>query len=108
MSPARRALAPVALAEAGVFPSAGVGMVTGECWSQSWVLAGDGQERGAIMKPDRDVGMPLTRRLALAALGLLAGIVATLVMILLMAGARTWLGLHHHASPRALPPLGRR
>src|SRR5919107_3467166 len=53
------------------------------------------------MTPDREIGMPLNRRLALAALGLLAGIVAALLMILLMAGARTWLGIS--PPPEALP-----
>src|SRR5918994_6633983 len=41
------------------------------------------------------------RWLTVAATGLLAGVVATLVMILLMAGARTWLGIS--PPPEALP-----
>jgi DMSO/TMAO reductase YedYZ molybdopterin-dependent catalytic subunit len=44
---------------------------------------------------------PRSRWLAVAAAGLLAGVVATLVMILLMAGARTWLGIS--PPPEALP-----
>src|SRR5829696_8050563 len=42
-----------------------------------------------------------SRWLAIAATGLLAGVVATLVMILLMAAARTWLGIS--PPPEALP-----
>ncbi len=42
-----------------------------------------------------------SRRLAVAATGLLAGIVATLLMILLMAAARIWLGIS--PPPEALP-----
>src|SRR5918994_4641079 len=42
-----------------------------------------------------------SRWLTVAATGLLAGVVATLVMILLMAGARTWLGIS--PPPEALP-----
>jgi DMSO/TMAO reductase YedYZ molybdopterin-dependent catalytic subunit len=53
------------------------------------------------MNPDREARVPATRRLAIAAMGLLAGIVAALLMILLMAGARTWLGIS--PPPEALP-----
>src|ERR671912_1448976 len=53
------------------------------------------------MNPERAAEVPPTRRLAVLATGLLAGIVATLVMILLMAGARTWLGIS--PPPEALP-----
>ena len=42
-----------------------------------------------------------SRRLVMAATGLLAGVVATLFMILLMMGARTWLGIS--PPPEALP-----
>src|SRR5918993_4406321 len=53
------------------------------------------------MIPEREAPVPLTRQLAIAATGLLAGIVAALLMILLMAVARTWLGIS--PPPEALP-----
>ena len=53
------------------------------------------------MNPDREAKVPLTRRLAIGGVGLLAGIVAALLMILLMAAARTWLGIS--PPPEALP-----
>ena len=45
--------------------------------------------------------MSATRRLAIIATGLVSGIVAALLMILLMTGARTWLGIS--PPPEALP-----
>ena len=44
---------------------------------------------------------PALRWLAIAATGLLSGVVATLLMVLLMAAARTWLGIS--PPPEALP-----
>jgi DMSO/TMAO reductase YedYZ molybdopterin-dependent catalytic subunit len=55
-----------------------------------------------MKNPEEAIVAPAPSRwLAIAATGLLAGIVATLVMILLMAGARTWLGIS--PPPEALP-----
>src|SRR5918993_5111762 len=53
------------------------------------------------MIPEREAPVPLTRQLVIAATGLLAGIVGALLLILLMAGARTWLGIS--PPPEALP-----
>ena len=55
-----------------------------------------------MTNPEETTAAPsLGRRLAVAATGLLAGIVAALLMILLMAAARTWLGIS--PPPEALP-----
>src|SRR3954467_6890604 len=52
--------------------------------------------------PDETTTAPSLRRwLAVAATGLLSGIVAALLLILLMATARTWLGIS--PPPEALP-----
>ncbi len=53
------------------------------------------------MNPDRAAEVSVTRRLAIIATGLVSGIVAALLMILLMAAARTWLGIS--PPPEALP-----
>ena len=53
------------------------------------------------MEPDDVTPVPPSRWLAVAAAGLLAGIVAALVMVLLMTAARTWLGIS--PPPEALP-----
>jgi DMSO/TMAO reductase YedYZ molybdopterin-dependent catalytic subunit len=55
-----------------------------------------------MMNPDETIAGPSPSRwLAIAATGLLCGVVAALLMILLMAGARTWLGVS--PPPEALP-----
>jgi DMSO/TMAO reductase YedYZ molybdopterin-dependent catalytic subunit len=55
-----------------------------------------------MTNPDETIAGPSPRRwLAIAATGLLCGVVAALLMILLMAGARTWLGIS--PPPEALP-----
>ncbi|MDF2760348.1 MAG: hypothetical protein K0S99_2982, partial [Thermomicrobiales bacterium] len=53
------------------------------------------------MNPRQAADVSATRRLAIIAAGLVSGIVAALLMILLMAGARTWLGIS--PPPEALP-----
>ena len=55
-----------------------------------------------MMNPDETIATPSRSRwLAVAATGLLCGVVAALLMILLMAAARTWLGIS--PPPEALP-----
>jgi DMSO/TMAO reductase YedYZ molybdopterin-dependent catalytic subunit len=55
-----------------------------------------------VTNPDETIAGPSPGRwLAIAATGLLCGVVAALLMILLMAGARTWLGIS--PPPEALP-----
>ena len=55
-----------------------------------------------MMNPDETIATPSRSRwLAVAATGLLSGVVAALLMILLMAAARTWLGIS--PPPEALP-----
>ena len=55
-----------------------------------------------MTNPDQTIAVPSPRRwLAITATGLLCGVVAALLMILLMAGARTWLGIS--PPPEALP-----
>ena len=51
--------------------------------------------------PDDRGGMTIGRRLALLAAGLLAGVVASLAMVLAMAAGRTWLGIS--PPPEAIP-----
>src|SRR5215213_6352963 len=53
------------------------------------------------MNPEREAEVSPIRWLGIAATGLLCGVVAALLMILLMAGARTWLGIS--PPPEALP-----
>jgi DMSO/TMAO reductase YedYZ molybdopterin-dependent catalytic subunit len=54
-----------------------------------------------MMEPDQETPVSLSRRLAFAAMGLLAGVVAALLMVLLMAASRTWFGIS--PPPEALP-----
>ncbi len=55
-----------------------------------------------MTNPDEAIAVPSPGRwLAVAATGLLCGVVAALLMILLMTGARTWLGIS--PPPEALP-----
>ena len=55
-----------------------------------------------MTNPDETIAVPsFSRWLAVAAMGLLSGVVAALLLILLMAGARTWLGIS--PPPEALP-----
>jgi DMSO/TMAO reductase YedYZ molybdopterin-dependent catalytic subunit len=55
-----------------------------------------------MTSPDETIAVPSSGRwLAVAAAGLLCGVVAALLMILFMAGARTWLGIS--PPPEALP-----
>jgi hypothetical protein len=54
-----------------------------------------------MMEPDQETPVSLSRRLAFAAMGLLAGVVAALLTVLLMAASRTWLGIS--PPPEALP-----
>jgi DMSO/TMAO reductase YedYZ molybdopterin-dependent catalytic subunit len=53
------------------------------------------------LNDDQELVVPLTRRLVIATTGLLCGVIAALLMILLMAGVRTWLGIS--PPPEALP-----
>src|SRR5215207_10620150 len=53
------------------------------------------------MNPEREAEVSPIRRVGIAAVGLLCGVLAALLMILLMAAARTWLGIS--PPPEALP-----
>ena len=59
------------------------------------------QRGAATQDQDKADALPALRWLAIAATGLLSGIVAALLMVLLMAAARTWLGIS--PPPEALP-----
>ena len=68
---------------------------------QAFAVAANPAVDRSVLRDDADAAVPATRWLAIAAAGLLAGIVAVLAMILLMAAARTWLGIS--PPPEALP-----